>query len=121
VLCSPAQRAAETLALAQAQLETQPEVEVRADLYLDGWTALLDAVHGLPDRVSRAMLVGHNPDLQDLACRLAGSGSSDARQAMAAKFPTGALAVIAFPGPSWGEVALGAGTLRAFVRPRDLT
>ena len=35
------------------------------------------------------------------------------------KFPTGALAVLALP--AWAEAGPGAGRLKEFVRPRDLS
>ncbi len=44
------------------------------------------------------MLVGHNPGLEDLAAELAGGGDPDARAALAAKYPTGGLATLAFEG-----------------------
>ena len=63
------------------------------------------------------MLIGHNPSIQTLALRLAGSG--DDLERVRIKYPTGALATLAFPG-GWDELEPGAAELVAFVRPKDL-
>ena len=118
VLCSPARRAAETLALVLAGPTHTPVVDQRPELYLRGWSALLAAVQGLPGAVDRAMLVSHNPDIHELAVALAGSG---APAALAAKYPTGALAVLRFAVQDWRAVAPGTGTLQEFVSPRHLS
>ena len=123
VLCSPARRATETLAGVLTELGESPVIEERPDLYLRGWSSLLGAVHGLPEEVNRAMLVSHNPDLHDLALALAGTGPPEALKALAAKFPTGALAVLCFADPvsGWRAVAPGKGALHALIKPRDMS
>ncbi len=121
ILCSPARRAAQTLTLVLAQLKDEPPVETARSLYLGGWPALLAAVQTLPATTARAMLVAHNPDLQDLALTLAGTGPAASLQALAEKLPTGGLVVLTFPGPTWSAVAAGAGTLVALVCPRELS
>jgi len=121
VLCSPARRAAETLARVLAELKPPPVVEERPELYLQGWSSLLAAARSLPEEVKRAMVVSHNPDLPDLALALAGTGPAAALTALATKFPTGALAVLTFPVGTWREIAPGSGTLQALIRPRDLS
>ena len=81
---------------------------------------LLAAVRAVPDRHASAMVIGHNPGMQELAAALAGEGPRGAVKRLAGKFPTGALAVIIFDAARWAEVAPGAGRLDRFVRPRDL-
>jgi phosphohistidine phosphatase SixA len=63
------------------------------------------------------MLIGHNPAIEDLAGRLAGSGSELER--MAGKFPTGALATLELPG-RWRNLGSRQGRLVDFVTPNDL-
>jgi hypothetical protein len=41
-------------------------------------------------------------------------------QELAAKFPTGALATLAFRGPGWAALDHGTAELIEFIRPRDL-
>ena len=71
----------------------------------------------MPSTVACALLIGHNPGIGDLAVMLAGHGDSAARAAMADKFPTAALARLAFDGP-WSAVEPGAATLEEYWTPR---
>jgi phosphohistidine phosphatase len=64
------------------------------------------------------MLIGHNPGLQDLALDLA-RPSPTARE-LATKYPTAALATLAFAASSWQELDHETAELVALVRPRDL-
>lgn len=63
------------------------------------------------------MVIGHNPGLEELALLLARDGST--RGEIEEKFPTGALATLAFRGP-WAGLGLGTAELIGFVWPRDL-
>jgi phosphohistidine phosphatase len=117
VLCSTAQRARETLeriepALPGACLRYEP------DLYAATADILLERLHSVPDGVASAMLIGHNPAIEQLALDLA--RPSPQRRELAAKFPTAALATLEFLGPSWRTIHRAGATLVGFVRPRDL-
>jgi phosphohistidine phosphatase len=101
--------------------EAALEIDERPALYLATRSTLLQAINGVPDAVEQVMVVAHNPGLHDLARRLVDAGPAEARAALAEKYPTGALVVITFAGAGWADVAAGAGTLRQFIRPRDLT
>jgi len=123
ILCSTARRTRETLALVLPHLDTPPEPEFRDDLYLAEWTHLFAVLRELPDRHRSAMLVGHNPGLEQLATALASvpiEGDDPLLGRLAEKFPTGALAVLAFEVARWRQLPAGAGALQAFIRPRDL-
>ena len=116
VLCSPALRTTETLEhLGRAFGDAKMEVE--DDLYGAGEEELQDRLREVPEDVDAVALIGHNPGIQDLATRLAGSGKDLDR--MRTKYPTGALAILEFDGP-WEGLAEGGGRLVAFVTPRDL-
>ena len=117
VLCSSAVRARQTLDGIGSALEDQAEVLVEPGLYGAPARELLDRLRALPGPVESAMLIGHNPAIQDLAIELAGSG--DRLEALTAKYPTGALVTLAFDG-DWAALGPGAAELRAFVRPKDL-
>ena len=91
------------------------------DLYDFGDGAALAYVireHG--GSAPRLLLVAHNPAMENLANRLAARGDKEFRARMAAKYPTAALAVIAFDIGSWSKLGTGGGTLTHFIRPRDL-
>ena len=67
------------------------------------------------------MLVGHNDGLPQLALRLTGEADGDARERLAAKFPTAALAVLTFANvASWRDLPEGGGRLTAVVAPKQL-
>ena len=66
------------------------------------------------------MLVGHNPSIEDLARRLAGTGDTASRTRLETKFPTAALAIIVFPPGNWATISWKSGELTSFICPRDL-
>ena len=114
VLCSPSKRTRQTL----KRLELDAcEVRIEERLYAASAGELLAAVNGLGDEVDSAMLIGHNPGLQELAVQLAGSGPDIPN--MRAKFPTAALATLVFEG-GWRELAPGGADLLAFTKPKQL-
>lgn len=120
VLCSTARRAQETWDLAAAELGRAVPVRFSKGLYAVSSAALLAAIRRVPDDCARLLLIGHNPEIEDLAHRLAGTGTAKVLASLAEKYPTGALAEIRFARDSWTKVGEGAGTLSRFVRPRDL-
>jgi phosphohistidine phosphatase len=80
--------------------------------------SLLERLRGLPDDVESVLLVGHNPAIEELAVALA--RPSPRRRDLEVKFPTGALATLTGPLPSWRGLDHDSVELVAFVRPRDL-
>ncbi|MEQ9556008.1 MAG: histidine phosphatase family protein [Rhodospirillales bacterium] len=120
VLCSTARRAQDTWALVAAELDPAPPVRFRKGLYAVSSAALLAAIRRVPDDCACLLLIGHNPEIEDLAHRLAGTGKAKALAGLAEKYPTAALAEIRFERDSWTKIGEGAGALRRFVRPRDL-
>lgn len=119
VLCSSARRALETLAGVQPGLPADLTVRVEEGLYGASAGALLRRVRAVPGDTASVLLIGHNPGCEDLARGLAGTGDPHLRARLAAKFPTGGLATLAFPGP-WRDLDRGGARLEAFVVPRDL-
>jgi phosphohistidine phosphatase len=117
ILCSTARRARETLERIEPALGT-PSVQVEDDLYAASADALLERLRNVPDEVGSVMLIGHNPGLQDLALDLA--RASPTVRDLATKYPTAALATLAFPASSWQELDRDTAELVALVRPRDL-
>lgn len=118
ILASPAARVVETLALVAEGYGGRMSVDYDQRLYLASRETLLDFVHATDDGNERLLIVGHNPGLEQLVLTLAPGG--DLRQAVAEKYPTGALARIALDAACWREVRPGGGTLDIFLRPRDL-
>lgn len=117
VLCSTARRARETLdPIAPALPEST--VEFERELYGAGAQELLGRLRRLPDTVASVLLIGHNPGMEELAIELARPGVTLLAE-LEAKYPTGALAELAFPGDSWTGLGAGSADLVGFVRPRE--
>ena len=70
VLCSSALRTRQTLARVLSALGPELEIHIEPGLYTFDAGSLLERLRAIPDAVS-AMLIGHNPAMQDLAIRLA--------------------------------------------------
>lgn len=104
---SPAHRARSTWDLVSAKLDPPPPTRIDDRLYGASGSALLGVVRGLPEDVDTAVLVGHNPGLEDVISLLTLSW---------APMPTSALAVIAQPG-SWSTAGHTPAVLRASGRP----
>ncbi len=95
ILSSTARRALDT---AQAVIDESGyagKLEQRPDLYLSDTSCYLDALQGLPDSVNRVLVVGHNPDVEELLAVL-----TDVKEHMT----TSALAVINLPISNWEEL-----------------
>ena len=94
-------------------------VEVNA-LYDATWPLILGLLRELPTGSRAALVVGHNPGVGDIANALAGEGGEFERLRMAGKFPTGALAILAFDRPEWATLSPRSGRLERFVAPGEL-
>jgi phosphohistidine phosphatase len=117
LVASPAVRVRETLDALGTGYGTLPEPAWDRRLYLAPAETLLDVVRELPDAATHALLVGHNPGLEDLVLLLVPEG--ELRVAVAQKYPTATVAELSFA-DGWEGAAEGAATLTRFVRPRDL-
>ena len=120
VLCSTATRTRRTLDAVLSELEVAPAIEFQEELYLAAPSEMLDLVRSVPDTVESILLVGHNPGTGMLAAALSGDGPPENVHLMRAKFPTAGLAIIELSVDRWKDVESGCGTLKEFVRPRDL-
>lgn len=117
-LCSTAVRARRTWDLASAQWGTPPPVRHEPRLYAADAHELLEVVRETPPEVETLLLVGHNPGLQELVLDLAGDDLDDALVEVRVKFPTSAIAVLAWYGRTWRELAPGAALLTWTAVPR---
>lgn len=117
---SGARRTEQTLAIVLAKLQPGVKVSVEPRLYEASDAEFLRVVQGHPGKAAALMLVGHNPSMGEMACRLAARGPRAMLARMAAKFPTSALAIIDFPADHWSEIEEGAGRLAHFVTPASL-
>jgi phosphohistidine phosphatase len=112
IISSTAQRAQDTARMVAEACGYDGEVELRQDLYFSDTTCYLDILHSLPDQVRCVMMVGHNPDIEELLTLL-----TDFDEA----FPTAALAQVELPIASWQSLSEATdGYLKNLWRPREL-
>lgn len=120
VLCSSSRRTRETL----AGIAVGGEHLIETALYSASCDEVLSRLRELPDEVSTAMLIGHNPAAQVLVLRLTnhdGAGLEDPqRDAVKRKFPTGALATMSFQ-CAWNDLAPGRARLEEFITPKGFS
>ena len=96
ILSSPAVRALRTAEIIAKKLDyRRKEIVVNERLYAVEADDLLDVIHQLGDKVERVMLFGHNPELTELAHRLAGEISH---------LPTCAVAEFRFDAKLWSKI-----------------
>lgn len=120
VLCSTARRAQETLEPLRDRLPAATEIRLEDDLYGADAPDLVARLRTVPDPVESVLLVGHNPGLEDLVHHLGRDGDPGLIARVQAKFPTAALATLAFDGP-WKTLGSGPPVrLEGFVVPGDL-
>jgi len=111
LIVSPAVRTRQTIdiVLRQVALGVEPRFDQR--IYEASLSTLVQVVSEIEDDRQTAMLVGHNPGMEELLAFL----TRESRH-----MPTCALARIALDSASWKDVGRGMGKLEWFVTPKDL-
>jgi phosphohistidine phosphatase len=111
VLCSPAQRARQTLELFKgpAGLAREPVYEPR--IYNASTRDLLEVIQEISDEVESVLLVGHNPGLEDFFARLT---------ERVEHLPTAAMARLELKTDRWRDVGSSRVQLKWFVTPKGL-
>lgn len=120
IVCSSAQRTRATLAGLLPAMPHDMEIRLRRAIYEARPEAILATVRADGGDADTLMVIGHNPGLQETALALLPGEETPGRRAIAAHFPTAALAVLAFDLADWSAIAPHAGRLETFVRPKDL-
>jgi phosphohistidine phosphatase len=120
IVCSTAKRTRQTWELIAPSLPKGTRVVFDDGLYLAESDAIAALVRALPKDAASALLIGHNPGLQDAAIALAGAGDADARRRLRDHYPTAGLAVIDFARDEWAAVRARGGRLERFVTPKSI-
>lgn len=112
ILTSSAKRAHKTALKVAAACGYTGEIAVLPELYDAALEECIACMHPVSDKVDRAMLVGHNPCLQDLVGLLTGGH---------ARMATCAVARIDLDIPSWNSLSSQTrGTLVSLWRPQRI-
>ena len=97
VLVSSAVRAQETVKIWKERASYTGPIETKQELYLAPPDVYIACLKTLPSQVERAMVVGHNPGLEQLVTTLTGAHES---------LPTAALAQIRIGGSTFGAAEM---------------
>ena len=117
---SGALRTKQTAEIFAAQWPRQVALEDDLGLYDATRAMLFERTRALSDTIQRVGIVGHNPGIGEVATIFAGHGVDPELRRMAAKYPTGAVAVIDFPIDRWEAVDRKAGALKLFLTPGEI-
>jgi len=117
---SGAARAKETAEILAGAWPRGVELQEDPALYDATQTTLFACVRALSNAHPRVGLVGHNPGLGELAVALAGSGAHPELRHLAAKYPTGAVAVLDFSVRHWEDVEHNSAMLALYLTPAEL-
>jgi phosphohistidine phosphatase len=122
VLCSTARRARETWQLAEEKLGAHLQATFEEQVYGATDAQLLNLARQMPVDVATLLIVGHDPAMRELTLELAhpepeGQGTETVAR-VRIKFPTAAIAVLAFTG-GWPDLGPGQARLVCFATPAD--
>jgi phosphohistidine phosphatase len=118
VVASPAVRVRQTLDRLTGGYGELPDIRFVPAIYEAPLGALAEIVRAIPDECRSALLVGHNPGLQQLVLELSRGARGPLRERVAERFPTAATAIIDFDVESWRQT--NAGELADLIVPREL-
>ena len=118
-LVSSAVRTRQTWEAASAQMASPPKAREEKELYLCGARRVVMQIHEVDLSVEKLIVVGHNPDMQEVALWLAGSLENKSVRDMRDKFPTAAMAGFTLDISSWEDIAPKHAMLERFVTPRN--
>ena len=111
ILCSPAERARQTIALVSEAAEFKAELRYDERIYEASVARLIAVVSEIDEKAETALVVGHNPGMEELLESLTGE---------VRHMPTAALAHITLDIDRWTDVREQSGELVRLVRPKDL-
>lgn len=120
VAASPAVRCRQTIEGVEEGLGMPLAPLYEKRIYLSSSATLVELVAGFAAHHQHALLVGHNPGLEDLLLELVPRGSGAARAEAELKYPTATLARLDLDIERWAQVDGGHAQLVHFIRPRDL-
>jgi len=118
-LVSAAVRTRETFEIATAAIEPAPRAEIDRELYLCGARKLIRRLTAVPPEAKHLLVVGHNPDMHEVALWLAGTDLGKEAEALRNKFPTAAMAVFSLDAASWKDLDPGRAALLHYATPAD--
>jgi phosphohistidine phosphatase len=111
ILSSPAVRAKETIGIILESAKLTGQLHFDDRIYEASANRLLEVVNQIQTDVRSALIVGHNPGLEELIALCTGRNE---------RMPTAALAKLTFKTSNWTDVAKAAAKLEWVVKPKEL-
>lgn len=111
VICSPAARTRETADIVLKHAKLKADMTFDERIYEASLRDLLSVVAGISEGKQVALMIGHNPGLEELVAYLSGEHR---------RMPTCAVAKIRLDVASWKDVRADVGTLEWFITPKEL-
>ena len=111
VICSPSVRTRETAEIVLQSANLVVEVRFEQRIYDAALRDLVQVVSELPDEKHSAILIGHNPGMEELLTFLTGESR---------RMPTCGLAKVQLEIESWNGLKPGKGSLEWFTTPNEL-
>jgi len=118
ILASPAKRAKQTAEIVAQNCGYTGQISWHPDFYGGGSTDLISALQQLPSTVGRAMLVGHNPTMEETAANLLCGDGEGWASCLHIRMPTAALVCLDFDIRRWEDLVPGEATLRWYIIPK---
>jgi phosphohistidine phosphatase len=120
VVCSTTRRTRQTWELMARELGGSPSVRFEPRAYGASAQTLLYLARELPGQCRAALLIAHDPGIEDLANALAAPpGEDGVPGSLGLRFPTAAVAVLEFTG-EWPDLAPGQARLLDYTTPAGL-
>ncbi len=113
VFVSDSKRTLQTFKSIQKRHTISQKIIVSNEVYLADKEALLEIIKKIDELKNSALILGHNPSLEDFACYLIGEGNR-----VFAKFPTASFLTLQLDIDSWIEISEGCGKILQFWIPK---
>ena len=118
ILSSPARRAKQTAELVAKACGYQETIEWYDSFYEGGSQDLIKALKDLPAMIEQAMLVGHNPTMEETVTTLLVGRRGAVHEPSLIQMPTAALVCLDLNITDWAAIKPGQAVLRWFLIPR---
>jgi phosphohistidine phosphatase len=120
VLVSPSARTQETWKFTATAFSSTPAAVTVEQLYEATPRGIVALIKEAPTAAHTLLVIGHNPELHELALMLVASGDVDARERLQEKLPTAGLVIMDFAFDDWRSLHRQSGRLERFVTPKLL-
>jgi phosphohistidine phosphatase len=120
VLISPSARTQETWKFTASAFSSTPAAVTVEQLYDATPRTVITVIEEAPAEAHILLVIGHNPELHELALMLVASGNAAARKLLQDKLPTAGLVIMDFAFDDWHKLHRQSGRLDHFVTPKLL-